>query len=213
MLVALIGLVIVLSVPIFLLVKFIKLVLKSQKQIKQKEQYKEIPSEESLPNGYYSIIEDAGWSQEISKEEYLKTKDIAQVLLDHKKSFIIDKDGLEELLVELQECIPGFTHSYKFGTSGQMPGFRKDDRYFYQYKGEICGEPVDVEVKSPDFIIDVLNPILSKKCKKQLLFAFPGSDSIELLLINDDCVEKVKSNPYYWDYDAMEKYYGYADKY
>ncbi len=171
-----------------------------------------VPSEDEDPKGWYSIIEDAGYAGEISYEEYAKEKSIDVVLSRHGKAFVLDSkdDAVEELLAELAEHYPQFTHSYQTAPgSSYLPGERRNETWYYNYKGTICGEDVNAETDFPHFVPDVLNPILATKMGFQLLFAFPGSDSYGFILVFTDRVEKVKSNPYYWEYPLLEHWYGY----
>lgn len=201
-----IGAVLGIGLPIFLIVKLLS-------RLGQK--LKELPREENAPREYYSIIEDAGFADEISYEEYVQTKNVDCVLFDHKKTITVDSkdDAVEELLEEIPGKIPGFTFSYeKKEGSEYLPGYRRDEyTWIYVYTGDICGEPVHVETEFPHFVPDVLNPILSRKYGKQLLFAFPGSDQFTFILVDNEHAEKLKENKYFGDYKLIGKFYGYTE--
>lgn len=172
----------------------------------------EPPSEEKDPKGWYSIIEDAGYADEISYEEYCREKSLDLTLFNHKKTFTLDSkdDAVEELLAQLSQQYPQFTHSYQTKSgSSYLPGDRRNEVWYYTYKGTICSEEVDIETDFAHFVPDILNPILARKMGFQLLFAFPGSDSYSFILVPNDRVEKVKANLYYWDYPRLEYWYGY----
>ncbi len=175
--------------------------------------------ENDIP-GTYTIIADAGYANEIVYTAYekLARKEYPQVaveqLLQEKNMLITMQDkGLEHVCAWLEQVIPGFSFSYEKAKDGLLPLVEMDGgKRVAQYKGVICGVSVDAKMDSEYFVPDVLNPILSKKFGKQLLFAFPGSDQCYFLLVSNDRIATLKANRFFTQgatYSDIEKWYGY----
>jgi len=172
------------------------------------------------PEGdFYRYVVDLGYAAEISREKFdalAKEEDpetACEMLLDqHHKTISIDwKWGPEELLGKAEDCIPGFTYSFISnvpGTLKEVPYRMSDTTPIYHYVGDICGEPVDTETTIEFFMPAVVNPIIEKKYNAQFLFAFPGSDAFNFVLVSNERVEQVKANTCFGTYADMEQFYG-----
>ncbi len=166
----------------------------------------------------YQYIKDIGCDKGMSLEEYsTREGDLYEYLQEQNILISTErKEGIEELLLLIQECLPNFEYSFENenhiqGTVGDLPGVNIDNEWHSLYKGHICGEHVDSTCTFPEFIPDVVNPILSKKFGKQFLFSFPGSNDYTFVLVDDTHVDQVKTSRFFegGTYEDMEKWYAY----
>lgn len=181
---------------------------------------------------FYRVIEDMGYADEISFNEYKEiasefesndSADMIEAALDkHKKELTWEKFGeLAEALESIKEIVAGFEYKVnEDGYGGVSSIANENGSKDWRVQGMICGKAVDVRLtnredtgsgcSSPvEFIYDVINPLISKIFQKQFICLEPHDGASHFAIIDNARAESVRQNPYFAEDEYMKHFYGY----